>query len=68
MYLSKLSEYDLFTLLQQKIHKVNPPTSFLKMELLELELVMVSRVAKRVPLSCSLFFAYSFHIVYRQVC
>ena len=33
---------------------------FLKMELLELELVMVSRVAKRVHPSCSLFVAIGF--------
>jgi len=40
-----------------------PPSSFLKMELLELELVMVSRVAKRVPPSCSLFDAHRVCIV-----
>jgi len=42
-------------------------TSFLKIELRELELVMVSRFAKWVPPSCSLFVAYRLYIVYRQV-
>ena len=37
------------------------------MELLKLELVMVSRVAKWVPPSCSLFVADRFYIVYRPV-
>ena len=43
------------------------PSSFLKKELLQIELVMVSRVAKRVPPSCSLFVACRLYILYRQV-
>jgi hypothetical protein len=39
---------------------------FFKRELLELELVMVSRVAKLVPPACSLFVADRLYIVYRR--
>ena len=36
--------------------------------LLELELGMVCRFAKRVPPSCTSFVGYRLYIVYRQVC
>ena len=39
------------------------PSSFLIMELLELELVMVSRVLKSVPPSCRLFVADRLYVI-----